>query len=304
MKKAQKEKKPLTKKQLREHLEKFTVLDYAGKLQYMDEHFRGFSVWGNEVNKPPEFSVMPTTPEEIRMYNEWKIKLFYKVLHPDFRPSPDGPIWDEQFIDYSFEWLRERYTKTIRGIRRENAYPDTLITQYTNAQISEYEDKARKCETIFKEYNGVWDLSLKVIADYPQLLRARAVYNYVGYLKQLEFKPSPAKLPVIPPAILKKAYREFNRILWKDITLEKYLDLFDPANTKPGKLRYTKNGYQVLIAYLFKQICLIKGLPFTNLEARVGSFDRTDFDKDHKPQKAEMFDAIEFFLDKMKKGKM
>lgn len=287
--------KRLSKEVLEKLINEFRPLDYAGKLQFMDREFGHYPSYSNELGGEPEFSVLPTNREETLLFNEWRNKFWLEWFHPD-GSCPDS--------DYSFEWLRDRYMKTIRGIKRDNAYPDTLIAQFTNEQLKEYEEKARRYEPIFREYNGVWDLSLKV-PDSPLLfLKAKAVYNYVGYLKQQQLKPSTAKMPIIPARILKKLHQEFNDILWRDISLDKFIELFDPDNTKQGQLRYKKHGYQVLIAYLFKQVCMIIGVPYTNLEPRVGPFDRTNFNDDNKPQKDEMFRAIEIFLKKMKGNKM
>jgi hypothetical protein len=118
--------------------------------------------------------------------------------------------------------------------------------------------------------------------------------------KQKEYKPPKKQMPRIPSSVLRRLHRKFNNYLWEDIPVTKFLKMFDPENTKQGRLEGKVKGYQILIAYLFKRVCMKLGLPsFTNLEPRVGSFDRANYDENHRPQKGEMYDAIEGFIEKL-----
>ena len=276
----------LHKELIADLVSEFDQLDYAGKLRFMDEHFKGFAkIEENELT----ISVFPTKPDETRLYNEWRINLFRKALPRD------------EFTDYFLEWLKDRYNTTISGIKKSNAYPDLLIQQYIAEQLNEYEHKLKTVQDIVNKHNGVWDLSVKVIDDYPAFMRAKAVANYVGYLKlqQSTIKPIPSKPPRIPTHVLKRVHREFDNVLWEGVPSTKFIELFDPDNTKQGQLKGKISGFQVLIAYLFKQICIRHKIPFTNLEPRVGSFDRANYGANHRPQKGEMFDTIERFLKKL-----
>lgn len=278
-------------------VENFRNLNYRDRLKFMDEYLDGSSSCASELHGEAEFSVIPSTPEETRLYNEWKLQLFEKVLRPGYEQKLRGEvvsIMDDRFFDRFFDLLRDRYTKKVQALKKLD-YPDTAIATYIYDQLEEYAPKLKE-KRIREAYTK--DISEKIIDNLPAFMEARALFNYVGFLEEEKrnFKPSTKKpLPRIPEDILNKLHHAFNGVLWEKIAMPDYLDLFSPDNLKQGRLDGAKNGYQVLIAYLFFNVCVKLGVPYSNLETRVGSFDNIE----RKSRNPEMRTKINAVIKKM-----
>lgn len=254
-------------------------MTYPEKLKFMDENCKGFASF--ETEDGVKYSVRPQTTEEQVQYNEWRIKLFESL--PDFD-------------DFSFARLRQGYERIIATIRKNNQYPDNAIERYTADELVKY----RLIMERYPEFNGTWDLTKEI--DYPRFVKARAVFNYVGYLesKLVSLKPTRPKMPVIPERALKSIYNKYDSLLWKHLPQTEFLKLFDPDNESIGSLEASRRGYQILIGYLFKNVCQKFGQPFNGLKERIPGMKKAgEIVTGRKSQHSEMLGNIDDFIKKM-----
>lgn len=285
----------------------FEMLQYPEKLKFMDKYFSGASAAGEDPDpRKPIISVFPNEKEpdgktpnnnyrdEIRLYNEWKIKLF-ESLDPAFS------------VEFSFERLKKRFEDHISDIKKmDNPHPEKAINDYIQDQISIYKEKARSrdVQLQWKEFGGAWDITKRAI-NFGPFLKARAYYNYISFLEYKLQNIKPIKKiskESIPLHILETTYSEFNNGLWKSISRKQFIDTFGTENQNIKKLDAKKRGNQILIAYLFKEICQNKlGIPFTGyLKPRVGKLDGANqLMRERKPRNKQMFDKINEFLGEM-----
>lgn len=160
----------------------FKDLAYPDKLKFMDKYFGGASAAGEDRNTededkkshfPPIINAWPKEGDhcQIKLYNEWKIKLF-ESLEPALS------------VEFSFERLKKRFEDHISDVKKEK-HPELSITKYTQEQISLYKEKVQSSDVQlqWKEFGGAWDTSKKVIPNFIPFLKARAYYNYIGFLE-------------------------------------------------------------------------------------------------------------------------
>lgn len=164
----------------------FIKLTYPEKLKFMDKYFGGASGAGEDPESmEPIILVFPNEKEpdgitpnknyrdEIRLYNEWEIKLF-EGLDPTIS------------LEFSFERLKKRFENHISDIKKMgNTHPEKSISDYIQGQIKEYNEKIKSkyIQVQFNEYGGAWDLTKKVIGNLPSFLKARTYYNYISFLE-------------------------------------------------------------------------------------------------------------------------
>lgn len=177
----------------------FEILPYSERLKYMDKEFKGASAIyeGEGRGKEPILSVWPSGEEQIRLYNEWRIRLV-ECMEPDSN------------LDLSFERLKKGFEDHILEIEKENPYPEKLITDYTQDQMRLYREKvkSRDLQLQWREFGGAWDITKKVINNLGPFLKAKAYYNYISFLEN-----QPDKLTNIIEPIIKKEC--LISILWK-----------------------------------------------------------------------------------------
>jgi len=214
----------------------------------MDKYFGGASAAGEypKSDIPPIINVWPKESDhyQIRLYNEWKIKLF-ESLEPALS------------VEFSFKTLKKRFDDNINSIRKENPHSDTAISRYTQDQIRMYNKKidSSYIQEQFTKYGGAWDTSKKVIPNLVAFLKARAYYNYVSFL---ENEPDIIDLPKKYPD---KYYAWYHKILIAKGKAEQFTpgakqEIIDYGKTKYG----TKGGfYQAFIEF-----DLTSRLPFVN----------------------------------------
>jgi hypothetical protein len=260
-----KEQHEKTKKLFEEGLSlksEFEKLQYPEKLKFMDKHFGGAPAAGEypefvnvESDKevkysksdiPPIINVWPKEADhyQIRLYNEWKIKLF-ESLEPSIS------------MDFSFERLKKDFKDHISNIKKENLYPEKAINDYTQDQISIYKEKAqnRDVQLQWKEFGGAWDITKKVINNLGPFLKARAYYNYISFLENQPDKLTDPIEPIIEKMYLELIFKSFKE--WfpdetKETWIQRFVypceDAINPIKIEP--IVKTENNRLILIAVL------------------------------------------------------
>jgi hypothetical protein len=199
----------------------FEILPYSDRLKLMDKEFKGASAIyeGEGRGEEPILSVWPSEEEQIRLYNEWKIKLF-ESLEPTLS------------LDFSFERLKKKFDDHISKVKRENPHSESIINQHTQDEIKLYREKilSTDIQLVWKEFGGAWDITKKVINNLGAFLKARAFYNYISFLESQPDKLTNTKEPIIKREYISLIYEGFKE--WFSEPLEQWNERFIYPNGK------------------------------------------------------------------------